>query len=229
MRSPAPIAACSETGVTATPYAVYASTEKLETCCSISSEQAAARNAARAKLAASSSSPLTAAGSHAKAAAGQPSGGVDARSGGGWLQGGGGEAAVLPRCSRSNGMRGDVRALPPPPLAGAGAPLSLLSARLRNSRDASDSAAQPRIAAAAGLSDFARRPRLPLSEAASPPPPPLPTPPPTLAPLAPLPLAALASCDEATGRASKRTVIASPENETTSPPCLWKQRIRSEK
>jgi len=144
---------------------------------------------------------------------------------------------------------------------------------------ASDSAAQPRIAAAAGLSDFARRPRLPLSEAASPPPPP------PLAPLAPLPLAALASCDDATGRASKRTygemwgdtagrasrtyggrvsegpwgavaclscakgelrrrlfsllhlsksrldlaVIASPENETTSPPCLWKQRIRSEK
>mmetsp|Transcript_25705 Transcript_25705/g.74249 ORF Transcript_25705/g.74249 Transcript_25705/m.74249 type:complete len:224 (+) Transcript_25705:1010-1681(+) len=223
MRSPAPIAACSETGVTATPYAVYASTEKLETCCSISSEQAAARSAARAKLAASSSSPLTAAGSHAKAAAGEPSGGVDARSGGGWLQGGGGEAAVLPSCSKSSGMRGDVRALPPPPLAGAGAPLSLLSARLRNSRDASDSAAQPRIAAAAGLSDFARRPRLPPSEAASPPPPP------PLAPLAPLPLAALASCDDATGRASKRTVIASPENETTSPPCLWKQRIRSEK
>ena len=152
---------------------------------------------------------------------------------------------------------------------------------------ASDSAAQPRIAAAAGLSDFARRPRLPLSEAASPPPPPPLAPLAPLAPLplAPLPLAALASCDDATGRASKRTygemwgdaagrasrtygervseglwgavaclscakgelrrrlfsllhlsksrldlaVIASPENETTSPPCLWKQRIRSEK
>jgi len=50
MRSPAPIAACSETGVTATPYAVYASTEKLETyteklaaCCSISSEREVSR------------------------------------------------------------------------------------------------------------------------------------------------------------------------------------------